>query len=73
MFVLKLCYLYCSPGLITLIILKKGAPGFISNKATAKIRETILRIGQWSLFMLNMYTLVVERKKKKKKKFEPFK
>ncbi|XP_064597312.1 protein smoothened-like [Liolophura sinensis] len=32
-------------GLITLVKLKKGTPGFISNKATAKIRETILRIG----------------------------
>ncbi|KAL5013281.1 hypothetical protein ScPMuIL_007551 [Solemya velum] len=43
-------------GLFTLIKLRKNTPDFISDKATAKIRETILRLG---VFALLAFTFVL--------------
>nr|ALS19773.1 smoothened [Novocrania anomala] len=39
-------------GLITLINLRKDSPGVVSDKATAKIRETIFRIGIFAAIAL---------------------
>ena len=35
-------------GLYTLIKMKLESPGLISDKASAKIREMIIRLGKWA-------------------------
>ncbi|XP_071104100.1 protein smoothened-like [Haliotis cracherodii] len=58
-------------GLITLIKIRKNAPTFISEKATSKIRETILRLGIFATlafvfvlitFSVHVYTFANENK-----------
>ncbi|KAJ9592920.1 hypothetical protein L9F63_015425, partial [Diploptera punctata] len=46
------CYIYLSRGLITLIYLKISSQQIISERASAKIRETIVRMGLFSLLTL---------------------
>jgi smoothened protein len=45
------CEITCVVGLITLVRLKISSQDIISEKASTKIRQTIVRIGLFSLLM----------------------